>query len=260
MTGTGTQNDPYIVDAWSDFVTAIGTSGVYVKVADDTVWDMNSIAPEGIDRINCTCAELDGNGAVIKNAYIPDYYVLSLSNTVKNLQIENFLLRYGSTGASVINSSPASIVSNCVFTGVLEATSAYVIKRANKNAIVQKCAFNVSFRLATGKISWDYTNSADNNQFNHAILDITNTLGIASGNYPAYCNFQNSLIEVTRKSQHTDNFETSYTKNSIIRYNENQESELNHVISSGGRAYEVTSAQLQDAAYLASIDFPIGVD
>ena len=49
MTGTGTQTDPYIVDNWADFVTALGTSGAYVSFPEvGGVLDMNDIAPEGL--------------------------------------------------------------------------------------------------------------------------------------------------------------------------------------------------------------------
>lgn len=70
MTGTGTQADPYIVDTWADFVTAVGKSDVYVECAEGTVWDMNDIAPDGIkSRINIYAKSINGNGVIIKKLY-----------------------------------------------------------------------------------------------------------------------------------------------------------------------------------------------
>lgn len=67
MTGTGTQADPYIVDTWADFVTAVGKSDVYVECAEGTVWNMNDIAPDGINsRINIYAKSISGNGVIIK--------------------------------------------------------------------------------------------------------------------------------------------------------------------------------------------------
>lgn len=260
MTGTGTQNDPYIVDTWEDFITATGTSSVYVKVADNMVWDMNNIAPNGISSFIFNCTELDGNNALIKNAFIKGKQVVAAFNKMKNLRIENFYLKTTETGAATLYARSGSDCSNCIFTGIIDASSAYVIDRIHENAAIHNCSFNLSFRLNNSTVNWDEKTTANNNQFNHIIMDIINTSGIASGNYPAYCNFQNSLIEVIRKPEHTVNFRTGSAKNSIIRYNEGQESELNQVIDLNGTAHEVTAAQLQDAEYLWSIGFPIGVD
>lgn len=109
MTGTGTQNDPFIPNTWDDFVTAIGTSGAYVelpieliKTSDEKVkngklyfdsrgnriatpiqselsnyyennfkFDMNAVNPLGV-LISFNNCHVDGNGASIINLYIPD--------------------------------------------------------------------------------------------------------------------------------------------------------------------------------------------
>lgn len=107
MTGTGTQNDPYIVDDWTDFITAVGTSGVYVEfpknlvLTSDTeivegklyvdssgeaiknpvvanigtyyentfVLDLNDYVPTGLtSSINVRCADFNAYGGTIKNA------------------------------------------------------------------------------------------------------------------------------------------------------------------------------------------------
>ena len=70
MTGTGTQNDPYIPASWSEFVTAIGTASAYVSVPEGTVWDMNEIQPTGItSAITVAAYRVEGNGAEIRNLF-----------------------------------------------------------------------------------------------------------------------------------------------------------------------------------------------
>ena len=70
MTGIGTQADPYIVDTWADFVTAVGKSDAYVECAEGAVWDMNDIASEGISaEVNINCKSVEGNGVTVKNLF-----------------------------------------------------------------------------------------------------------------------------------------------------------------------------------------------
>ena len=106
MTGTGTQNDPFIISDWTDFITAVGTSGAYVEFpknlvrTSDTDVDPNKLytdangvvqtnvqpsdlanlyentftlnandyAPGGItSHIQIRCASINGFGGYIKN-------------------------------------------------------------------------------------------------------------------------------------------------------------------------------------------------
>lgn len=72
MTGTGTQADPFIVDTWADFVTAITTTDAYVEVdtSDVSVWDFPKIVEGGIaSAITITAAEIDGKGLTIKGLF-----------------------------------------------------------------------------------------------------------------------------------------------------------------------------------------------
>lgn len=108
MTGTGTQADPYIVDNFPDFITAVGTSGAYVefpknlvKTSDTEIVEgklyvdgsgepvtnpvtenlgnyyentfalnANDYAPEGMTaRITIACAYFHGRGGAVKNIW-----------------------------------------------------------------------------------------------------------------------------------------------------------------------------------------------
>lgn len=132
MTGTGTQNDPFIPNTWDDFVTAIGTSGAYVelpieliKTSDDEVkngklyfdsqgnriatpiqselsnyyennfkFDMNVVNPLGV-LIGFNNCHVNGNGASIVNLYVPDDNTgVRITDGTVYLQNINFLNIY----------------------------------------------------------------------------------------------------------------------------------------------------------------------
>ena len=66
VTGTGTVGDPYIVTTWEDFLS-VAIGDVYIKCADNCVWDFNEIAPEGVSNIVLKFLNWDGNGVKIMN-------------------------------------------------------------------------------------------------------------------------------------------------------------------------------------------------
>ena len=67
MTGAGTAADPYIVTTWEEFLDVATEASVYIKCADNCVWDFNDIAPEGISNVNLSFADWDGNGVQLRN-------------------------------------------------------------------------------------------------------------------------------------------------------------------------------------------------
>lgn len=75
MTGTGTQADPYIVDTWEDFRTAVSTSGAYVEVKPNTVWNFNEIAPTGLPETTINCAQINGNDCELWHPYVRDHFL-----------------------------------------------------------------------------------------------------------------------------------------------------------------------------------------
>ena len=67
MTGSGTQQSPYIPEDWDELKTACETEGAYVALNPGTEWDMNDQYPEDTPQISFKCMELDGRSAKIKN-------------------------------------------------------------------------------------------------------------------------------------------------------------------------------------------------
>lgn len=66
MTGTGTQNDPYIVDNTADFLEAVEQSDVYVQLGSDI--DAAADGYEYIGSVTVNALSLNGNGFAIRNA------------------------------------------------------------------------------------------------------------------------------------------------------------------------------------------------
>lgn len=66
MTGTGTQNDPYIVDNTEDFLEAVAQSGVYVQLGSDI--DVAADGYEYIGTVTAAALSVNGNGFAIRNA------------------------------------------------------------------------------------------------------------------------------------------------------------------------------------------------
>jgi len=108
-TGTGTQDDPYVVDDWDSLIEKIAEVDTYVTVADNVDIDLTKIYPEGIPYsnaqplLNFACKEFDGNGIIIRNAYNLNVRTGSTSvvelaatcNTVSNFNFVNFYINTG---------------------------------------------------------------------------------------------------------------------------------------------------------------------
>lgn len=125
ISGTGTQADPYIVDTWADFVTAVETADAYVKVDTSTVatWDFAKMVEGGLSTgINWNAVEVDGNGLTIKGMFgTAERWFSKLDGTytavVKNL---NLLDISKTTVTKGVFYGRKIEFRNCKFSGVIE--------------------------------------------------------------------------------------------------------------------------------------------
>lgn len=263
MTGTGTQNDPYIVDTWSDFITAIGTSGVYVKVADDTVWDMNSIAPEGITSLNFNCTELDGNNAVIRNLYFraQNEYGWHFSNNIHDISFINFLYEQSQSNYAhyLVGTSNSLLMQRINLSGIIKGTKNQCIFEGTRYEEIKNCSLNLKMLIGSNKVYISDSNrsAAGYYENNHIVIDAVNAQ-IYNSDYGIHND--NSLVEIVRAEGYSEILPRSNARSTIVRYDKGTEREKNYVFDTTGAWHEVTSAQLQDVEYLWSIGFPIGVD
>lgn len=263
ITGTGTQADPYIVDTWSDFVTAVGTSGAYVEVVQGAVWDTNDIAPEGMPTVNVNATHVDGKGLEIKNARIDQIFFDCLSTTTAGVTVENISITNFLASSSVIykRGDYPLYFKNLILSGI--QTSGKTIYRTGGDRIyfrsneLNGCGFFIDYS------GGDMMNDSARIHYKDCIfyLDGNGYLGINNAiDFVA----ENCYVYGKIKECH---FYSGSAKNIINAYAD--------LIANGGTnvaiinadkcdnvttGTSVTDEQMKDAAYLNSIGFPIGVN
>ena len=90
MTGSGTSADPYLVDNWADFVTAVGESNAYVALTADI--NMNDIAPQGVSTTAINATNVDGRNHTIYNlrgSTSNEVFHFASDVTIQNLNFSN---------------------------------------------------------------------------------------------------------------------------------------------------------------------------
>lgn len=194
-TGTGTRDDPYVVDSWesyytlaADELTGNGKNGdsKYYKFADidNKIVDFNDIKPEGYTSPLPSKCHVDFNGWTFRNlrminvVSVFDYLSRNYSQTMKtasfkngkfeNIYVESSSSKFGIASSEAYNNSPANqlTVNNMSFSGtyVYKGTekSTNLIGYANINRIYIRyigCSFNF---IITTPESTANVNIADN--------------------------------------------------------------------------------------------------
>ena len=278
MTGTGTQADPYIVDNWPDFVTAIGTSGAYVTFPDTPgVIDLNDVAPEGVtSKITTNCVSIDGKGWSIRNLYSKgahDVFEIYGNNLTidalhfLNLYVDfqggsNYCLwhRYSGSGNFVsINNSKFS----GIFTNAGSNSSLFHSDGSWERAYITSCAFNVKldsgicimvgdvalsyFNYTTYKLSGNSSSQISGKYFNCLFTGESASTSVSLSSGSNYNVFDVDFTGAT-------SFSCSAPSGSLNLINSDK---LPTGATVGTGFVGVTTAQLGDAAYLASLGFPI---
>lgn len=296
MTGTGTQADPYIVDNWPDFVTAVGTYDAYVEFPESGgVIDMNNVAPTGIPEINVACASIEGNGWIIQNLYCKGHKGLSTAYgryvSIDKLHFLDFYFddegRYDRTGILLFGNSSDDrqgyFFTECQFSGIVNC-SYYSDDESKRNGLFRqgnywekclllRCSINVQLNGYAILLGGSYYTHNDN-RVEWCNIKVSGT----SPRWTKYGDYRNCYI--TGDSAATG-FDASYGSSNfnIVNADFSSAESFECVGRSGtgiinlintdllpdgatiGNGFiGVTTEQLHDAAYLASIGFPIGVD
>ncbi|MBD5158887.1 MAG: hypothetical protein HDT23_01405 [Ruminococcus sp.] len=273
MTGTGTENDPYIVDNWEDF-QKLNFNSSYVKWADseNKIIDFNDIMPEGYtETVNFNGYFIDFNGWTFKNFHsTADIVIGGNVSQIKNLIFKDFYI----FSAGEINCIFNAVLENCVISGVITAEkatfthdnitdSALNLKITLKNdfTLVKVSGGNsgTTTRYITGsKINIDILSSyfiignaeyydtkfyADNNIFTGKMTFTGNkAITLQGGNYNIFALKSNYVF--------------LYQGSGLSLYN----SELAHKNTKSTDVFiGCTTKQLKDPAYLYNSGFPAGV-
>lgn len=264
------------VNSWSEFVAAVAVTGDTVICPQNAIWDMNKIAPEGIAGFPIVSAEVRGNGTEIRNLRVASSINLGgggdFYQSIDALHFTNFVCESNPffVACGIQRQGSRTDFTGCKFSGLLPqdarlfcavsgnygdtrpthfAQCAFTIEYAynastatqiTSNGTIKYCRMNI--QLPNGSLfypgaSWSYVRidcpamtrlhigSAAANVYDGDLPQLTGVIGAAAATYPSV-----------------------YNKDSMPQF------------SGAANVIGVTEAQLHDAAYLASIGFPIGVE
>lgn len=264
ITGTGTQADPYIVDTWTDFVSVFNENNKYITFPADTVFDFNEIqnySRKLTGRYNTVL----GNGVNFRNIMLETGAFISATNknTFDNIHFTNLYFTGDASFISSSNNNDWCYFINCQFAGVFQGNSKFNNSGDKlyfgKNLTSVGCGINLKlseqavFRATAYscycyncQLTLDCESSATDRSFDIYNSLIEGNIGGANRSIWAVNCIVNADIETTLTNSNTS---------SISVLNSDK-------IKTGGSSSgfaTVTAEQLQNAAYLSSIGFPIGV-
>ena len=253
MTGTGTENDPYIVESWAELLSVMEESTNYVKLKENVVIDFNGIYPEGIPGNFDINAHLDGNGGEMRNAYFSADGSRIYLKDVRNLGIVNALVNK-SMGLYSSSAFDTTKMTNCRFSGIVQNGQLL-------STYGSEC-YNSSFRFEMNGGTFGGSNdpyhkaSYENCQFN---FSGTNAEGFNLSDFKN-CKFKGTIPFVFNP----DNCDTCVIDADV--YEMSNATGYTHSIANSEKIpssftktglTKVTTAQMHNVDYLQSIGFPI---
>lgn len=164
MAGTGTQNDPYIVGNFSDFVDAVGQNGVYVQLGSDI--DVAAEGYEYIGAINIKAVSVDGSGYAIRNATFQPgesgvcFSVGNANSVWQDISFLDCAVKPSGTTAIFISGNLNSFSGVKLSLQVQPLSNFYLFNRAN----VSNCAADITMNSGIIFISY-YASSLSNSTF-----------------------------------------------------------------------------------------------
>lgn len=250
------------VSSYSEFLAAVAVSGDTVIIPEDTVWDCNEVMPDGA-AVSIQCAEIIGNGAVIKNARNIGAVKLGTGNpAVYDLTLENVVIDGDSDGywLSAVFTTRL-VLTRCIVSGLFTSN----VFRAGMRASVNLVRSSINMEMQNG--AFDFNSIASYAQYSR--IAVKNTMRAAFTNMIGSCNECELILtfpQVTELS--LANIVHSTVRGDLqnvttIRYYPASVSLLcaedaPQAVSTSDKLAVVTEAQMRDAAYLNSLGFPIG--
>ena len=268
MTGSGTANNPYIVDNWADYQQVYGKS-VYIEWdngADNKIINFNEIQPDSFTTQIKFSRYTKFNGWKFTNLFTMYQNPLSFGDAgsiIDSFILENFYWIMPETTLECTllnfenNFSYVSTMKNCVISGKIESTGKC---RLITNGHFYESSANISVNSANFMLTNNNIRNAD------IILDTTcQSMSLTSGNIlnsrisgtimaesPIICGNSSSGYNVFDV---VSNQPAEYVGQGIMVYNSDK-----MTVSGTGNHVPCTTEQLKNAEYLQSIRFPIGVD
>ncbi len=277
MTGTGTKDDPYIVDNWADYQTVYG-SETYIEwcsTTENKVVDFNEIKPDGFTDSVRFSPYTTFNGWTFKNFFstktTAPLHFGSRSGTIEGLTFVNFYWQPKSDTSTgyflYANTSGDMNFKNCTFSGQIQVAdgakyftgTTCEFNESSLNIIVSSPKDFIIFGsgVKNSDIVADISaptvtlckNSAVNSRFSGKIRSDAN---VSAGN-------ANSAYNVFNIQS---NQPVNYLGKGISVYNSDisTSAQSDEDMKSLGIDFKgCTAEQLRDAQYLYNLRFPIGV-
>lgn len=257
------------VSSWSDFLLAVQESGADVVLPENAVWNMNEISPEGVSSLpEIRCSNIYGNGTEIRGLRTDsNFYSNShVLEKVANLHFIDFILEGQSLFSTSNNTRDGYIAfSGCKFSGLC-GTQTQGILMPGRGTYgddygtigAERCSFVVDAQVP----GWFYTARYLEYSRVHCAVPNGYMLGIARWSYLRMDQPTTESIPMTIRASVLDgqmqNAVTPPTVDTqfISIFNKDGAPQIEDTAYLKG----VTTAQLRDPQYLASIGFPIGYD
>lgn len=267
MTGTGTAEDPYIVDNWADY-RQIYKESAHIEwdgEAENKVIDFNEIQPDGFTSQIKFSRYTKFNGWKFKNLFTMSNSPLSFGTaggTLEGFILENFYWIPPAPNTECVflsfesNYGSVSTLKNCVISGKIEAqckcrlTSGHFCE-SSANIAVNSGDFTVfSHSVRNSEIILDV--SAPTVNFTSESIRNSRFSGKIIADNPVICGNETSGYNVFNilSTQPAE-----YSGKGIMVYNSDKMTAIGT-----GNHKPCTSGQLKNPEYLNSIRFPIGVD
>lgn len=262
MTGTGTENDPYICTKLSEIISVQGDTTVYIELPPNSLIDANDEYPEGFTSAIYLNCHLDGKGSKIRNISAENaQYGRAFVNRYADFKNINLLnVRGAEKLFERASESSTLILYKCKFSGRMESLTNLIYVY---NGSISRCSFNFECLGAHSSCdfsSWDNYDGFNINynriELNCAHFSANQKLYIGAvsncyitGNHPGAIDVKGNtnVVDFTTPTMTSD----SRAQNILVN------SDKCTTISSESGIYPVTTAQMKDAAYLASLGFPI---
>jgi len=278
ITGNGTENDPYIVNTYSDLVTTAAEAGKFVRIGENI--NITDEFPGGDMPQLVVNAEVDGRNKIISNWYCTtdqDMIVIdddTSNNTarIKGLSFFNILATLGTKSFIKVGTRLNEYTfENCKFKGIVNGSfaTAIGITGADRVRVFSNCAFDVLCKGAYNTFSKTdlrncYIRIERANESASAILyssNITNsyveaytTTGKFADTYDTDCLQNNSALEI-----HTTQTETIKGGDMDLSiFNSTYAPNYSASQTSGDLIAAVTDSNWLNIPYLSSIGFNAG--
>lgn len=264
------------VASWAEFVEAIAVSGDTVVCPENAVWDANDFAPNWLDdEIQWNCAEVRGNGTIIRNLHMRGIFYTSVNTTqyIRDLHFLDFIADGVREQSGIFYGKFAFV--GCKLTGILATNYRFLVRCTGFDSNTfsfDKCSLNVEF--ATNMGIWPHEGLGAGFRYSRIQIKAANTIAIIILHYCQYCEV---VLYIPNAS---DTFSSKMFLGCTVRGNFhsipadsaswgwsgansvycNEDFPAGWTPSYPQNFIGVTDAQLRNPQYLRSIGFPISAE